>query len=63
MTVIDDIKSRLDITEMVSRYVTLQRSGSNQKANCPFHQERTPSFYVFPDRQDVAVLRSLRHRG
>ena len=36
---------------MVSRYVTLQRSGSNQKANCPFHQERTPSFYVFPDRQ------------
>ncbi len=51
MTVIDDIKSRLDITEMVSRYVTLQRSGSNQKANCPFHQERTPSFYVFPDRQ------------
>ena len=51
MTVTDDIKGRLDITEIVSRYVTLQRSGSNHKANCPFHQERTPSFYVFPDRQ------------
>ncbi len=51
MTVIDDIKSRLDILEVVSGRVNLQRSGRSYKANCPFHQERTPSFYVFPDRQ------------
>ena len=51
MTVVDDIKSRLDILEEVSRHVTLQRSGRSYKANCPFHEERTPSFFVFPDRQ------------
>ena len=51
MTQIDDVKSRLDIVELIAGYVPLQRSGSSFKANCPFHQERTPSFYVFPDRQ------------
>ena len=51
MTVVDDIKSRLDILDVVSSKVALQRSGQSYKANCPFHQERTPSFYVFPDRQ------------
>lgn len=51
MTAVDDVKSRLDILEVVSHHVTLSRSGRNYKANCPFHQERTPSFYVFPDRQ------------
>ena len=51
MTVIDDVKGRLDILEVVSQHVALTRSGRNYKANCPFHQERTPSFYVFPDRQ------------
>ncbi len=51
MTQIEDVKSRLDIVELISSYVNLQRSGSSLKANCPFHQERTPSFFVFPDRQ------------
>ena len=51
MTVVDDIKSRLDIMEVISGYVSLQRSGRSYKANCPFHQERTPSFYVNPERQ------------
>ena len=51
MTVVDDIKARLDILEVVGQHVPLQRSGRSYKANCPFHQERTPSFHVFPDRQ------------
>lgn len=51
MTVVDDVKSRLDIVEVVSQRVPLQRSGNSYKANCPFHQENTPSFHVFPDRQ------------
>ncbi|MSQ05935.1 MAG: DNA primase [Dehalococcoidia bacterium] len=51
MTELDDIKARLDILEVVSSYVPMQRSGRSYKANCPFHQEKTPSFFVFPDRQ------------
>ena len=51
MTVVDDIKARLDILEVVGQRVPLQRSGRSYKGNCPFHQERTPSFHVFPERQ------------
>ena len=51
MTVLDDIKARLDILEIVGQRVQLQRSGRSFKGNCPFHQERTPSFHVFPDGQ------------
>ncbi len=51
MTVVDDIKARLDILEVVGQRVPLQRAGRSYKGNCPFHQERTPSFHVFPDSQ------------
>ncbi|MDQ7029240.1 MAG: DNA primase [Ardenticatenia bacterium] len=46
--VVAQIKERLDIVEVVGRYVSLKRSGRTYKALCPFHQERTPSFVVFP---------------
>lgn len=45
-----EIKSRLSIEDLVKDYVTLKRSGRNLKGLCPFHQEKTPSFMVSPDK-------------
>lgn len=49
MSVIDEVKDRVDIVDLVSSYLPLQKAGRNFKALCPFHQEKTPSFIVFPE--------------
>jgi DNA primase len=51
MSIIDEIKQKVDIVDFVSEYVILKPSGRNFKAQCPFHTEKTPSFFVFPDQQ------------
>ena len=51
MSVITEVKQRLDIVELVSEYVTLQKAGRNFKGLCPLHSENHPTFFVFPEQQ------------
>ncbi len=48
---IEEIKHRLDLGDLISEYVKLKAVGSNLKGLCPFHNEKTPSFIVSPDKQ------------
>ena len=48
---IQDIKDRIDIVGLIGRYVDLKKAGRNFKGRCPFHDEKTPSFNVNPERQ------------
>jgi len=48
---LDDLLSRVDIVEVIDRRVKLKRSGKNYTARCPFHEEKTPSFSVNPEKQ------------
>ena len=48
---IDDLVASTDIVEVIEHYVPLKRAGKEYKACCPFHDERTPSFTVVPDKQ------------
>ena len=51
MSVITEVKQKLDIVEFISEYVTLQKAGRNFKGLCPFHSEKHASFFVFPEQQ------------
>jgi DNA primase len=48
--ILEQIEQRLDIAEFISGYIPLKRAGRNFKALCPFHQEKTPSFMVNPEK-------------
>ncbi len=48
---VETIRERIDIVEVISDYVTLERSGQRLVSLCPFHEEKTPSFSVSPERQ------------
>ncbi|MEX0587520.1 MAG: DNA primase [Patescibacteria group bacterium] len=48
---IEEVKRKLDIVEVVSSYIPIQKSGKNYKGLCPFHSEKTPSFMVSPTLQ------------
>jgi len=48
--VVDEVRLRADLVEVVGESVPLKRSGKEWKGKCPFHEDRTPSFYVVPDK-------------
>ena len=49
--IIDQVLDRTDIVEVISECIQLKKAGRSFKANCPFHNEKTPSFVVSPDKQ------------
>lgn len=51
MSAVDEVKARLEIVDVISDSVPLRKSGRSFKGLCPFHAEKTPSFFVFPETQ------------
>ena len=51
MSAIDEVKQRIDIAEVIGQYTTLKKAGRNLTALCPFHSEKHPSFFVYPEQQ------------
>lgn len=48
---VEEIKRKIDIVDFIGSFITLKKTGRNFKAVCPFHQEKTPSFIISPERQ------------
>jgi DNA primase len=57
----DQIKENLSITDVVSTYIRLEKSGGQFRARCPFHNEKTPSFYVSPERKSFHCFGCQTH--
>lgn len=51
MDQVDEVKQKTDIVSLINEYLPLKKAGRNFKTNCPFHQEKTPSFMVSPELQ------------
>jgi DNA primase len=47
---VDEVKQRINIVDIISRYVNLKKVGKNFAGLCPFHSEKTPSFFVSPEK-------------
>ena len=47
---IEEVKERIVIEDIVKEYIAIKKSGRNYVCCCPFHNERTPSFFIFPDK-------------
>ena len=47
---IEDLRAQANILTVIQEYVPLKRAGTSYKGNCPFHNEKTPSFHVHPDK-------------
>ncbi len=57
----DQVKENLSITDVVATYIRLEKSGAQFRARCPFHNERTPSFYVSPERKSFHCFGCQTH--
>lgn len=51
MDQVSQVRERIDIVALLGEYISVKKGGRNFKARCPFHEEKTPSFMISPERQ------------